>query len=115
MTKFIQQKFQETYYWHHQIHESNQRDFYGTQKPFSFSPSNAPRKMKGKSFFSRKPDRKNSIIVTNSNSNNVIPTTGRQAVSNRDMLRITALQQTFLSMDLSPGKPMQWESRKAQQ
>ena len=51
MTKFIQQKFQETYYWHHQIHESNQRDFYGTQKPFSFSPSNAPRKSEGQKFF----------------------------------------------------------------
>ena len=85
------------------------------KSPFHLAPQTHREKVKGKSFFSRKPDRKNSIIVTNSNSNNVIPTTSRQAVSNRDMVHITTPQQTFLSMDLTPGKPVQWESRKVQQ
>ena len=67
--------------------------------------------MRGEGFFSQNPDRKNSIIVTNNNISNVIPTTDRQGVSNRDMVGTTTPQQTF-SMDLNPEKPIQWESRK---
>ena len=50
-------------------------------------------------------------MVTNNNDSNVIPTTDRQGVSNRDMVGTTTPQQTF-SMDLNPEKPIQWESRK---
>ena len=50
-------------------------------------------------------------MVTNKNSN-VIPTTDRQGVSNRDMVGISAPQQNFFSMDLNLEKPNQWESRK---
>ena len=78
-------------------------------KPFSFEKGENGR---SKSFSSQKPDRKNSIMVTNKNNNNVIPTTDRQGVSNRDMTSITTSQQTFFSMDLNPEKPIQWESRK---
>ena len=52
-------------------------------------------------------------MVTNNYNSNVIPTTGRQRVSNRDLVGITTSQQTFFSMDLNPEKPIQWESRKA--
>ena len=51
-------------------------------------------------------------MVTNNNNSNVIPTTGRQGVSNRDMVAVTTPQQTFFSMDLNSEKPIQWESRK---
>ena len=51
-------------------------------------------------------------MVTNNNNTNVIPTTDRQGVSNRDMVGITTPQQTFFSMDLNPEKPIKWESRK---
>ena len=50
-------------------------------------------------------------MVTNNNISNVIPTTDRQGVSNRDMVGTTTPQQTFFSMDLNPEKPIQWESR----
>ena len=72
--------------------------FVGHKKPFSFSPSYALRKCKGKNFFSQKPDRKNSVMVTNNNNNNVKPTTDRQGASNRDM-GLFPPQQTFFSMD----------------
>ena len=51
-------------------------------------------------------------MVTNNNNSNIIPTTDRQGVSNRDMVGITTQQQTFFSMDLNPEKPIYWESRK---
>ena len=51
-------------------------------------------------------------MVANNNNSNVIPFTGRQGVSNRDMVDITTQQQTFFSMDLNPENPIQWESRK---
>ena len=50
-------------------------------------------------------------MVPNNNNSNVIPTTDRQGVSNRDMVGITAPQQTFFRMDLNPEKPIHWESR----
>ena len=53
-------------------------------------------------------------MVTNNNNSNVIPTTDRQGVSNRDMVGTTTPQQTFFSMDLNPQKLIQWESRKIQ-
>ena len=43
-------------------------------------------------------------MVTNNNNSNVILTTDRQGVSNRDMVGITAPQQLFFSMDLNPEK-----------
>ena len=54
------------------------------------------------------------MMVTNNNNNNrkVIPTTDRQGVSNRNMVGITALKQTFFSMELNPGNPIQMESIK---
>ena len=82
------------------------------KNPFSFSPPHAPKNVRGKSFFLQKPDRKNSIMVTNNNSSNVIPTTDRQGVSNRDMVRITFPQETFFSIDLYPEETIQWQSRK---
>ena len=51
-------------------------------------------------------------MVTNTNNSNVIPTTDRQGVSNRDMVGVTSPQQTFFNIDLNPEKPIQWESRK---
>ena len=51
-------------------------------------------------------------MVANNNNSNVIPTTDRQGVSNRDMVDITSQQHTFFSLDLNPEKPIQWESRK---
>ena len=51
-------------------------------------------------------------MVTNNNNSNVIPNTDRQGVSNRDVEGITAPQQTFFSIDLNSGKPIQWGSRK---
>ena len=53
-------------------------------------------------------------MVTNNNNKNrkFIPTTDRQGVSNRNMVGITAPQQTFFSMELNPGNPIQMESRK---
>ena len=82
------------------------------KKPFSFSPSHATRKCEGQKFFLAKAGSKNSIMVTNNNNSNAIPTTDRQGVSNRDMVGITTQQQTFFSMDLNPEKPIQWESTK---
>ena len=52
-------------------------------------------------------------MVPNNKNSNVIPTTDRQGVSNRDMVGITAPQQTLFRMDLNPEKPIHWESRKA--
>ena len=51
-------------------------------------------------------------MVTNNNNSNVIPTTDRRGVSNRDMVDITTPRQTFFSIDLNPEKPIRWESRK---
>ena len=85
-----------------------------TQKAFSFSRPKAPKKSEGQSFFSQRKDRKYSITVTNNNSN-VIPTTNRKGVNNRDMVGKFASQQSFFSMDLNPGKPIQWKSRKVHQ
>ena len=57
------------------------------KKLFSFSCSHAPRKCEGqKKVFLKKAGSKNSIMITNSNNSNVIPTTNRQWVSNRDMV-----------------------------
>ena len=86
--------------------------FIEDKKPLSFSPSHAPRNVRNKSLFSQKTDRKNSIMVTNNNDSNVIPTTDRQGVSNRDMVGTATPQQTFFSMDLNPQKLIQWESRR---
>ena len=61
--------------------------------------------MRGKSFFSQKPYRKNCIMVTNNNNNS-------KGVSNRDMVGITTPQQTFFSMDFNPEKLIQLESKK---
>ena len=85
-----------------------------TQKAFSFSRPKAPKKVRGKVFFHKRKDRKYSITVTNNNSN-VIPTTNRKGVSNRDMVGKFAPQQIFFSMYLNPGKPIQWKSRKVHQ
>ena len=80
------------------------------KKPFSFSPSHALRKCEGQKFFLTKTGSKISIMITNNNNSNVIPTTDRQGVSNRDMVGITTPKQTFFSMDLNPEKkPIQWE------
>ena len=77
------------------------------------APDTHRKNVRGKSFFSQKLDRKNSIMVTNnSNNSNVIPTTDRQEVSNRDIVGTTTPQKTFFSMDLNREKPIQWESRK---
>ena len=46
-------------------------------------------------------------MVINNISSNIIPTADREAVSNRDMVGIATPQQTFLSMDLNPGKANQ--------
>ena len=51
-------------------------------------------------------------MVTGNNNSNVITTTDRQELSNRDMEGLAAPQQTFFSIDLNPGKPILWESRK---
>ena len=51
-------------------------------------------------------------MVTNNNNSNVIPTTDRQEVSNRDMVDITTPRQTFFSIDLNPEKTVRWESIK---
>ena len=82
-----------------------------TKSSFHLAPHTHRENVRGEGFFSQNPDRKNSIIVTNNNISNVIPTTDRQGVSNRDMVGTTTPQQTF-SMDLNPEKPIQWESRK---
>ena len=74
------------------------------KKPFSFSPSHALRKCEGQKFFLTKAGSKISIMITNNNNSNVIPTTDRQGVSNRDMVGITTPKQTFFSMDLNPEK-----------
>ena len=85
------------------------RFLYNITSPFYLAPHTHRENVRGKSFFSQKPDRKNSIMVTNNNNSNVIPTTDRQGVSNRDMVGVTTPQQTFFSMDLNPEKPIQWE------
>ena len=46
-------------------------------------------------------------MVTNNNNSNVIPTTDRQGVNNRDMVGITTQQQTFFNTGLNPEKPIQ--------
>ena len=81
------------------------------KRPFRLAPHTHRENVRGKSFFSQKPYRKYSIMVTNNNSN-VIPAVDRQGVSNRDMEDITTQKQTFFSMDLNSEKPIQWESRK---
>ena len=96
---------------------SNQRNkprrfLWNTKSPFHLAPQTHRENVRGKSFFPQKPDRKNSIMVTNSNNSNAIPTTDRRGVSNRDMVGITTQQQTFFRRDLDPEKPIQWESRK---
>ena len=88
------------------------RFLYNMKSPFHLAPHTQQENVKGKSFFSQKPDRNNSIMVTTNNNSNVICTMDRQGVSNRDMIGITTSQQTFFNMDLNPEKPIQWESRK---
>ena len=51
-------------------------------------------------------------MATNNNNSNVIPTTDRQGVSNRDMADTTTPRQTFFSIDLNPKKLIRWESIK---
>ena len=82
------------------------------KSPFHLAPDTHQENVKGKSLFSQKPDRNNSIMVTTNSNSNVIRTRDRQGVSNRDMIGITTSQQTFFNMDLNPEKPIQWESRK---
>ena len=82
------------------------------KKPFSCSPSHAPSQCEGQKLFLTKTGSKIIIMVTSNNKSKFIPTTHRQGVSNRDMVGITAQQQTFFSMDFNPGKPIQSESRK---
>ena len=74
------------------------------KKPFSFSPSHALRKCEGQKFFLTKTGSKISIMITNNNNSNAMPTTDRQGVSNRDMVGITTPKQTFFSMDLNLEK-----------
>ena len=81
-----------------------------TKSTFYWATHTYREKLRGKIFFSQKTDRKNSIMVPNNNSR-VIPTTNRQGVNNRDMVGITAPQQTF-NRHLNPGKPIQWELKK---
>ena len=50
-------------------------------------------------------------MATSNNNSNVIPTTDRQGVSNRDMVGTTNPQQAFFRMDFNPEKTIQWESR----
>ena len=83
-----------------------------TKSSFHLALHTHQENVKGKRFFSQKSDRKNSIMVTNSNSSNVISTTKKQGVNNRDMLGIPIQQPTFFSMDLNSEKSIQWESRK---
>ena len=56
MTNIYLEKVQEPYCRHHQIQETNQRDFYRTQKAlsFPFSPSQARRKSEAQKFFLKK-------------------------------------------------------------
>ena len=51
-------------------------------------------------------------MVTNNNNRNILPTTVKKGVSNKNMVGITAPQQIFFSMDLNSAKPIPWESRK---
>ena len=82
------------------------------KKPFSFSPSHAPRKCERQKFFLTKTNRKIFIMATNNNGSNVIPTMDRRGGSSRDMVDTCNPQQTFLSIDLNSEKTIQWESRK---
>ena len=77
------------------------------KKALFFRPSHVPRKCEGQKFFLTKPDQVNSIMVTNNNNSNLIPTRDIQGVSNRDKVGVTAEQQAFFSMDLNPEKPIQ--------
>ena len=49
--------------------------------------------------------------MVNNNNSNIIPTTDRQGVSNRDMVGTITPQQTFFSRNLNPEKPIRWESK----
>ena len=81
---------------------------YNTKSSFHLDPHKHRENVRGKSVFSQKANRKNSIMATNNNNSNVIATTDRKGVSNRDMVGIPAPQQTFFSMDINPEKPIQW-------
>ena len=76
------------------------------ESPIHLAPHTHQENIRGKIFFSQKPDRKISIMLTSNNNSHAIPTTDRQGVSNRDMVGITTPQQTFFSMDVNPGKPI---------
>ena len=51
-------------------------------------------------------------MVKSNNNSNITPATGRQGVNNIDMVGTAAPQQSFLSMGLNPGKPIEWDTRK---
>ena len=75
-----------------------------TKSSFHLAPYTHRDNVRGKSFFSQKPDRKNSILVTTTNNSNVIPVTERQRVSNRDMAGMTAPQQNFFQHGFKSSK-----------
>ena len=59
--------------------------FIENKSPFNLAPHKHREHVRGKIFFSQKPDRKNSTMITSNNNSSVIATTDRQDVFKKDI------------------------------
>ena len=105
MTNIYSEKSSETILVTPSNPRDKQRDFHRTKYAFFIKPLTRIEKFEGQKFFLTTTGSKK--FHNGNNNRNVIPTTDRQGVSNRDMVSIFAPLQTFFSMDINPEKPIQ--------